>query len=101
MGRSGYSSPRWCRMKTSTLVGGSTLTSLVGGMVQMLGVPWGAVLAIVIIGLMGTIILSLAQVAMPQESHDKRLLWERFFEYRERRHTVVSANKTRPRKAEQ
>jgi hypothetical protein len=67
----------------------------------MFGVPWGAVLAIVIIGLVGTIILSLAQVAMPQESQDKRLLWERFFEYRERCHTAASANKSRPRKAEQ
>jgi hypothetical protein len=82
-----------------TLVGGSVLTSLFSGMSQLIGAPWGAVMAIAIIGLLATLILGLAQLAMPQESHDKVLLWEQFFAYRERRRTAASAKKSRPRRA--
>jgi hypothetical protein len=86
-------------MKASTLVGGSVLTSLVGGMFQLVGAPWGAVLVIVVLGLLCTFVLGLAQLAMPQESRDKVLLWEKVLLYRERRTTAAPATKTRPREA--
>lgn len=90
-------------MKAPGLLGGPVVTGLVGGMAQMFGAPWQAVLAIAIIGLLITLILGLAQLAMPQESQesqDKRLLWEKFIDYRrERLHTAAPAKKSRPRRA--
>jgi hypothetical protein len=80
-------------MKASTLVGGSVLTSLVGGMVQLIGAPSGAVLAVVVIGLLFTFILGLAQVVMPQESQDKVLLWGKVLAYRERRRNAMPLKK--------
>ncbi|MFC3989613.1 hypothetical protein [Actinoplanes siamensis] len=56
-------------------------------------------MAIAIIGLLATVLLGLAQLAMPQESHDKVLFWEKFFAYRELRRTAVPAKKTHPRRA--
>src|SRR5689334_2308020 len=63
-------------MKASTLVGGSVLTSL------MAGVPWGVVLAVVVLGLVVTFVLGLAQLVIPQDSGDRVLLWEKILEYR-------------------
>jgi len=81
-------------MKSSTLIGGSVLTSLFSGTSQLVGAPWGAVMAIATTGLLFTLILGLAQLAMPQESHDKVLLWEKFFAYQERRRTVVALQRS-------
>jgi hypothetical protein len=88
-------------MKAPGLLGGPVVTGLVGGMAQMLGAPWQAVLAIAIVGLLITLILGLAQLAMPQESQDKRLLWEKFIDYRrERLHITAPMKKSRrPRRA--
>ncbi len=87
-------------MKAPGLLGGSVVTGLFSGMAQMFGAPWQAVMAIAIIGLLVTLILGLAQLAMPQESQDKRLLWEKFIDYRrERLHIAAPAKKSRPRRA--
>jgi hypothetical protein len=86
-------------MKAPTLVGGSVVTSVVSGVLQLAGAPWGAVVAIAITGLLCTLILGLVQTAMPQESHDKVEFWEKFFAYRERRRTAVPAKKSGPPRA--
>ncbi|MFF5233400.1 hypothetical protein [Dactylosporangium sp. NPDC000521] len=83
-------------MKPGTLVGGSVVTGLVGGMFQFAGVPWGAVLAIAVLGLLFTFVLSLAQVLVPQESHDKVLLWEKVLKHWDRRRTTTPVQ-DRPR----
>ncbi|GAB3852594.1 hypothetical protein [Dactylosporangium cerinum] len=77
-------------MKAGTLVGGTVLTGLVGGLSQIAGVPWGAVVAVVVLGLLFTFMLGLAQVLVPQESHDKVLFWERVLTYWDRRRTTMS-----------
>ena len=72
------------------------MTGLFSGMAQMLGAPWQAVLAIAIVGLLVTLILGLAQLAMPQESQDKRLLWEKFIDYLRERLHVAAPSASRP-----
>jgi hypothetical protein len=86
-------------MKAPTLVGGSVGTSVVSGVSRLAGAPWGATMAIAIVALLCTFILGFVQTAMPQESHDKVELWEKFFAYRERRRTAVPAKNNRPRRA--
>jgi hypothetical protein len=86
-------------VKAPTLVGGSVVTSVVGGLSQLAGAPWGAVFAIAIIGLLFTLIMGLFQTAVPQDSHDKVEFWEKVFTYLERRRTAVPAKKARPRRA--
>ena len=86
-------------MKAPTLVGGSVVTSVVSGISQLAGAPWGAVVAIAIVGLLCTLILGLVQTAVPQESHDKVEFWEKVFAYLERRRTAVPAKKSRLRRA--
>ncbi|SNY72834.1 hypothetical protein [Paractinoplanes atraurantiacus] len=86
-------------MKAPTLVGGSVVTSVVGGISQLAGAPWGAVVTIAIIGLLCTLILGLVQTVIPQESHDKVEFWDKVFAYLERRRTAVPTKKTRPRRA--
>ncbi len=87
-------------MKAPGLLGGSVVTGVFSGMAQMFGAPWQAVMTIAIVGLLVTLILGLAQLAMPQESQDKRLLWEKFLDYRrDRLHLAAPAKKSRPRRA--
>jgi hypothetical protein len=45
------------------------------------------------------VVIGLAQVLMPHESHDKVLLWNRFWEHRERHRTSVAAEKRRARRS--
>lgn len=86
-------------MKAPTLVGGSVVTSVVGGVSQLAGAPWGVVVAIAILGLLCALILGFFQTVWPQESHDKAEVLDKWFAYRERRRTAVPAKKARPRRA--
>ncbi|MFG3423381.1 hypothetical protein [Micromonospora sp. NPDC048063] len=86
-------------MKVSTLAGGLGFTGLANIMAGAIGAPWWALLTVTVLGIICTTVIGLAQVLMPHESHDKVLLWNGFWEYRERRRTSVTAKKRRAHRA--
>ncbi|MEU7935232.1 hypothetical protein [Micromonospora echinofusca] len=86
-------------MKVSTLAGGLGFTGLANIMAGAIGAPWWSLLTVTVLGIICTTAIGLAQVLMPHESHDKVLLWNRFWEYRERRRTSVATEKRRARRA--
>jgi hypothetical protein len=85
-------------MKMPKLAGGSALTSLISVASKLGGAPWAAVLAIVALGLFLTFCLHLVQLLMPQDSHDKVLLWEKILAHRARRHTRRATRESRSRR---
>lgn len=71
-------------MKGSVL-GGLGFTGIISMLGTMVGVPWGALLAVVLAGMLLTTVVALAQLAMPQDSADKTQLWDTVLKYRARR----------------
>ncbi|MGW0215013.1 hypothetical protein ACWDXH_11520 [Micromonospora chokoriensis] len=86
-------------MKAPGLLGGSVVTGLANVAANAMNAPTWALMTITVLGLLCVLLLGLVQLTMPQESQDKRLLWERFFEYKERRSIAAPARKSRLRRA--
>lgn len=84
-------------MKAPGLLGGSAVMGLANIVVNVVNAPTWAVVLVIVISLICVLVLGVLQIAVPQESQDKRLLWERFFDYKERRHIAAPA-KSRQRK---
>jgi uncharacterized membrane protein len=72
-------------VKLSTLAGGLGITALTNIMGNAIGAPWQALLAVTLVAIVCTTFIGTLQVLMPDESHDKVLLWNKFLTYRERR----------------
>jgi hypothetical protein len=82
-------------VKLSTLAGGLGITTLANIMAGAIGAPWWALLTVTLVGIFCTTFIGALQVVMPDESHDKVLLWDKFLTHRERRRTSVPAKKRR------
>ncbi len=83
-------------MKAPGLLGGSAVLANI--VVNVVNAPTWAVVLVIVISLICVLVLGVLQIAVPQESQDKRLLWERFFDYEERRHIAAPAKKSRQRR---
>jgi hypothetical protein len=86
-------------VKAPGLLGGSVVTGLANVMANAMNAPMWAIVTITVLGLLCVLVLGVLQLTMPQESQDKRLLWERLIEYKERRTIAAPAKKSRPRSA--
>ena len=86
-------------MKAPGLLGGSIVTGLANITANAMNAPTWAIVTVTVLGLLCVLVLGVLQLLVPQESQDKRLLWERFLEHKERRHIAAPAKQSRPQKA--
>lgn len=76
-------------MKAATVAGGLGFTAMAGIMANAIGAPWWGLLIVIILGIVCTTVVSLAQIFLPQESSDKVLLYDKIMKHRDRRRAGV------------
>ncbi|NYH42066.1 hypothetical protein HNR22_001793 [Micromonospora jinlongensis] len=74
-----------------SVLGGLGFTSVLSFFGNMVGVPWGALLAVAILIIISTTVIALVQLLVPQESQHKLQMWDTVIKYRARRRTRAVA----------